>query len=321
MSPSATRSSTTSRTPSSTSATSSSATACTTAPAARSRRCSRQTSATPCATRPPIAWRGSTFRRASPTTPSRRSRRSTARSRRRSATTSSSCARTSIWRSAGREALLALPYAYSKLGVHGRAAVLYRNAAQSFEGELHKLDASLASIRDGEFLKDLVREEIRQDKDWVVRLRRLPDAPETFYLTSLIASHEFQSGLQNYLDLEDMRKKLVAWQRSLDAFDDIIQRRRAYYSPLLPGIDSQFRKLDSQIRLRVEQRDHLNQLVQHMLIAPRPDYLATSDELQASARIARLESALHKAGDGERADASLRLARVKAAVTWNLETP
>ena len=219
-----------------------------------------------------------------------------------------------------QEALLALPYAYSKLGVHGRAAVLYRNAAQSFEGELHKLDASLASIRDGEFLKDLVREEIRQDKDWVVRLRRLPDAPETFYLTSLMASHEFQTGLQNYLDLEDMRRKLVAWQRSLDAFDDIIQRRRAYYAPLLPGIDAQFRKLDSQIRLRVEQRDHLNQLVQHMLIAPRPDYLATSDELQASARITQLESALRKAGDGERADASLRLARLKGALTWNLET-
>jgi len=219
-----------------------------------------------------------------------------------------------------QEALLALPYAYSKLGVHGRAAVLYRNAAESFEGELHKLDASLASVRDGEFLKDLVREEIRQDKDWVVRLRSLPDAPETFYLTTLMASHEFQTGLQNYLDLEDMRKKLLAWQGSLDAFADLIKRRRAYYKPLLPGIDAQFRKLDSQIRLRVEQRDHLNQLVQHMLVAPRPDYLATSEELQASARIARLEAAVRKAKRPARDDASLRLARLKGALTWNLET-
>jgi chromosome segregation ATPase len=57
-----------------------------------------------------------------------------------------------------------------------------------------------------------------------------------------------------------------------------------------------------------------------MLIAPRPDYLATSDELQASERIARLESALRRAGDRERADVSLRLARLKGALTWNLET-
>ena len=82
-----------------------------------------------------------------------------------------------------------------------------------------------------------MREEIRQDKDWVIRLRSLPDAPETFYLTTLMASHEFQTGLQNYLDLEDMRKKLVAWRASLDAFEDIIRVRRAYYEPLLPEID------------------------------------------------------------------------------------
>jgi uncharacterized coiled-coil DUF342 family protein len=117
-----------------------------------------------------------------------------------------------------------------------------------------------------------------------------------------------------------MRKKLLAWQRSLDAFDDIIRRRREYYGPLLPGIDAQFRKLDSQIRLRVEQRDHLNKLVQHMLIAPRPDFLATSDELRASARIAQLESALHNANGADRAALSLRLARLRGMLIWNLET-
>ena len=219
-----------------------------------------------------------------------------------------------------QEAELALPYAYSKLGVHGRAAVLYRQAAENFEGELRKLDASLRSIDDGAFLKDLVREEIRQDKDWVIRLRSLPDAPETFYLATLMASHEFQTGLQNYLDLEDMRKKLVSWQGSLAAFEDLIGRRREYYEPLLPEIDSQFRKLDSQIRLRVEQRDHLEQRLQHMLIAPRPDYLATADEQRAAARIQRLEAALRNASGADRAALSLRIDRLKGVLTWNLET-
>ena len=46
-----------------------------------------------------------------------------------------------------------------------------------------------------------VREEIRQDADWVIRLRSLPETPETYYLMDLLASHDFQSGLQNYLDL------------------------------------------------------------------------------------------------------------------------
>ena len=218
-----------------------------------------------------------------------------------------------------QEAMLALPYAYSKLGVQGRAALLYGRAVEAFGGELTKLDASLESISNGAFLEALVREEIRQDKDWVIRLRSLPDAPETFYLMTLMASHEFQTGLQNYLDLEDMRKKVVSWRMSLDAFEDIIRVRRAYYEPLLPEIDRQFRELDSQIRLRVEQRDHIDQRLQHMLIAPRPDYLATADEQRASAAIEALEARLPDASDAERTAQAVRIRRLKGVLTFGLE--
>jgi hypothetical protein len=218
-----------------------------------------------------------------------------------------------------QEAMLALPYAYSKLGVQGRAALLYGRAVEAFGQELEKLDASLASIADGAFLEALAREEIRQDKDWVIRLRDLPDAPETFYLMTLMASHEFQTGLQNYLDLEDMRKKVVAWRTSLDAFEDIVRVRRAYYEPLLPEIDREFRTLDSQIRLRVEQRDRIEQRLQHMLIAPRPDYLATAEEQSAAAELAALEARLADSSEAERAAQSLRIRRLKGVLTWNLE--
>src|SRR5215469_4524385 len=77
-----------------------------------------------------------------------------------------------------QEAKLALPFAYSKLRVYGRAASLYGQALDSFGKELDKVDASLRSIRAGNFLKALVREEIKQDNVWVVRLRSLPDTPE-----------------------------------------------------------------------------------------------------------------------------------------------
>jgi hypothetical protein len=166
-------------------------------------------------------------------------------------------------------------------------------------------------VSSGAFLRDLVREEIRHDKDWVIHLRSLPDAPETFYLATLMASHAFQTGLQNYLDLEDMRKKLVAWLRSLDAFEDIIRERRAYYEPLLPEIDARFRALDSQIRLRLEQRDHLDARLQHLLIAPRPDYLATTEEQRAAWTLARLE---------ERGAPLERIRRLRGVLTWTLET-
>lgn len=216
-----------------------------------------------------------------------------------------------------QEAILALPFAYSKLDVHGRAAHLYGRAVDVFGQEILKIHASIESIQQGEFLKALVQEEIRQDKDWVIRLRSLPEAPETFYLTSLMASHDFQTALQNYLDLEDLRKKLVSWQHGLDAFEDLIEKRRAYYEPLLPEIDRQFRELDARMRLRLEQRKHLAKRLEHMLIAPRPDLLATGDEQGLSARIEQLARELTEAGGDDALHA--RIQRLKGVLAWNLE--
>ena len=102
-----------------------------------------------------------------------------------------------------------------------------------------------------------MREEVRQDKDWVIRLRSLPESPETYYLMELLASHDFQTALQNYLDLEDLRRKLASWDVSFDAFDDMIGSRRQYYEPQLPGVDAEFRDLDSRMRLRLEQHELL----------------------------------------------------------------
>lgn len=67
--------------------------------------------------------------------------------------------------SAAQEAMLALPYAYGKLDVHGRAAIFYGRALDSFGVEVDKLNQSIESIREGDFLEALIREEIRKDKD------------------------------------------------------------------------------------------------------------------------------------------------------------
>ncbi|MBW2542620.1 MAG: hypothetical protein JRF15_11060 [Deltaproteobacteria bacterium] len=218
------------------------------------------------------------------------------------------------------EAMLALPYAYSQLNVHGRAAVLYERAAETFGGEIDKVKASIESIQTGRFLEALAREEIRQDRDWVVRLRSLPEAPETFYLLSLMASHDFQTSLQNYLDLGDLRSKIVSWQRSLDSFEDIIRLRQAYYEPLLPEIDRQFRKLDAQVRLRQEQRKYIDQRLQQMLVVPNPNALATSEERQIEAQLARLEAKLGESNDPESQPILKRIARLRGALSWEIET-
>ncbi|HEY6822953.1 MAG TPA: tetratricopeptide repeat protein [Steroidobacteraceae bacterium] len=219
-----------------------------------------------------------------------------------------------------QEARLALPFAYSKLQVYGRAALLYGQALDSFGKELEKVDASTRSIRAGNFLKALVREEIKQDNVWVVRLRTLPDTPETFYLTELMASNDFQTALQNYLDMEDLRRRLMAWQGGFDAFADLIRLRRANYEPLLPQVDAHFRELDAQMRVRLEQREHLQKRLQDILTAPRPVLLATADERVALERLRKIETALKHASGPECAAQQVRLQHLQGVLTWRLYT-
>jgi hypothetical protein len=135
-----------------------------------------------------------------------------------------------------------------------------------------------------------------------------------------MASHDFQTALQNYLDLEDLRSKLITWKTSLDAFDDIIRLRGQNSDPLLPEVDAQFRELDSRMRLRLEQRRHLGERLQAMLTAPRPDYLATADERIAGESIALIEQRLGDAGGPESLALRQRAARLRGVLTWRLET-
>jgi tetratricopeptide (TPR) repeat protein len=219
-----------------------------------------------------------------------------------------------------QEAKLALPYAYGQLNVHSRAALLYGQALDSFGSEIRKLDESMLSIRKGKFLKALVRAEIRQDKDWVIRLRSLPETPETFYLTELLASHDFQTALQNYLDLEDLRARMAWWLVSFDAFDDIIDARRAYYDPLLPPLDAQFRELDSRARLRFEQHRAMSARLQGMLVAPRPNFLATHEERLLGEHFDRIERQLAVVHGPDAEQLRARLSRLRGTITWALRT-
>lgn len=221
---------------------------------------------------------------------------------------------------ATQEAMLALPYAFGKLNVHGRAAIYYGRALDSFGAEVSKLNESIESIRDGKFLQALIREEIRKDKDWVIRLRSLPETPETYYLMELLATHDFQTGLQNYLDLAELHRKLLVWQASFDSFDEMVDIRHDHYEPLLPDVDKDFRELDSRMRLRIEQHQMLVDRRDDLLTTPRPEFLATREEQAILARIELIESQVQESGSPFEASLNERLQRLKGMLTWTLET-
>jgi predicted negative regulator of RcsB-dependent stress response len=221
---------------------------------------------------------------------------------------------------ATQEAMLALPYAYGKLDVHGRAAVHYGRALDAFGAEIEKLDRSVESIREGRFLEALIREEIRRNQDWVIRLRTLPETPETYYMLELLASHDFQTGLQNYLDLADLHRKLTSWQRGFDAYDEMVGIRRGHYEPLLPTVDEEFRALDSRIRLRAEQHRTLVRRMNDLLTVPRPEFLATREEQAILGRLDVLAAGVEDLDEVTAKRLQRRIRRLRGSVMFTLET-
>jgi hypothetical protein len=218
-----------------------------------------------------------------------------------------------------QEAMMAVPFAYSKLNVHGKAALMYGKAMDVFASEIDSLDASIKSIREGKFLTALVSKQADQDKNWVVNLRKLPDSPETRYIMELMAAHDFQESLKNYKDLADLRQHLTTWLDSLAVYEDIIDLRRQYYEPLLPRVEKQFKKLDSRIRLRIEQRDRLNERIQSLLVLRRPVYLATANERADIDRLAKIKVALEGNPSLATEETLYRVERLSGVLDWHIK--
>jgi Flp pilus assembly protein TadD len=217
-----------------------------------------------------------------------------------------------------QEVLMAVPYAYGKLEAYGKAANLYDHAMDVFARELISLDDSIKSIRTSKFLTALLNENAAKDKNWVVNLRELPDAPETHYILELMASHDFQGSYNNYKDLDELRHHIDKWLDDLRVYEEMIEIRRVYQEPLLPIVEEKFKKLDARIKLRLEQRDNLAKKLKNMLIAPRPEYLATSNERQALERIARLEENIVANPGGASEEAKQRVKRLRGVLSWRV---
>ena len=151
-------------------------------------------------------------------------------------------------------------------------------------------------------------------------MRGLPGAPETYYLMALMASHDFQTALHNYLDLEDLRSKLTGYQTSLEAFDDIIRLRKKNYEPLLPEIDAKVPGAGFADARATPAAQEFDNRLHAMLTAPRPDFLATTDERIASERIALIEKQLGNSDSPNHSRFGSALARLRGVLTWRVET-
>jgi hypothetical protein len=143
-----------------------------------------------------------------------------------------------------QEALLAVPFALSKLDAPGRAAQRYETAIGSFLDQAASLEAAIDEIQRGALLTLLGRAVEGADGGWFWELSDVPASPLTRNLSELLASHGFQEALRNYRDLRFLQDNLDAWAQAVGSFDEMLAARRARYRQILPRVEAYQAEVD-----------------------------------------------------------------------------
>jgi hypothetical protein len=224
----------------------------------------------------------------------------------------------SLLDAAVQESFLAVPYALAKLEAPAQAAEYYEGAMQSFSAERARIEQSIERIRNGGLLDGILAKEATGGSyGWFWQLKDLPDAPESRYLYTVLAGHDFQEGLKNYRDIAYLEKTLAKWSDDFEAYRSMIDTREKAFAERLPRADELLGQggVDELGRRRNALDSRLNDVEVNREVAA----LGTAEQRDQWARIQRAEQALETAPPGEGTVALRnRLRLVKGALYWRL---
>jgi hypothetical protein len=196
----------------------------------------------------------------------------------------------SLLDSAVQESFLTVPYAYVQLSAMGQAAENYSAAIDSFDREMKDIDDSIEGIRSGKMLDRLLSDDKKDTLTWYWQLSTLPNAPESRYLYTLLASNKFQEGLKNYRELNFMSRNLDEWRDDVSAYDDMLDTRHEAYNQRVPKADATLAAtdLDGLNQKRVDFESRINEIEKSNDVAA----LGTPEEQQTWARLKLIEDYL-----------------------------
>src|ERR1700730_3989780 len=219
--------------------------------------------------------------------------------------------------SAVQDPFLTVPYAYNQLAATGQAADNYNSAIESFDAEIKRIDDSIDKIRSGNLLDRLLDDDNKDTLTWYWQLSTLPDAPESRYLYTLLASNEFQEGLKNYRELNYMSRNLDNWRGDVAAYDDMLDTRQEAYKRRVPKADAVMAAtdLDGLTKKRVDFESRINEIEKSKDVAA----LGKPEEQQMWMRLKRVEDYLvTHPDDPELAEMREKHRLMKGVMYWRL---
>ena len=145
------------------------------------------------------------------------------------------------------EAKMALPYAYSKLGAHGKAANLYAHAVELFESEIKRMDASSEAIRKGDLVQAIVNNHRAQGDDWFIRLSRRSEQAE-LYLPLLLANDEFHEQADRLSRLAQLKNRVEQGLVRVAASSEFARLKRKHYDTALPAAEKELSAINKDMK-------------------------------------------------------------------------
>jgi hypothetical protein len=216
-----------------------------------------------------------------------------------------------------QESYLAVPYAYGQLSANAQSAEFYETAVEQFSAEDTRLDDAIGRIRDGKMLDDALSADKDGHYGWFWQLKDVPEAPESRYLYTLLAGHDFQEGLKNYRDLTFMGKTLDRWGDNMEAFGDMIDTRERAYALRTPKVDALLASgaVDKLQQRRTDLETRVNTIEKDQDVAA----LGSEEEREQWVKIQAMEAALAGAPDTtENAELRERVKLVKGVLYFRL---
>ncbi len=133
-------------------------------------------------------------------------------------------ARSSLVDENSLESLVAVPYAYEKLGAENLALENFKIAEARFVEEVFVLEEVIANIEGDSILEALQIEE-SEGLNWLRYAEENQLAPQLSYLIKLFSQERFQSSIQELRDLLATQTMLYDWREKLGFYLDMLDER------------------------------------------------------------------------------------------------
>ena len=220
--------------------------------------------------------------------------------------------------SAVQESLLAIPYAYGKLGANREAANQYLAAIEAYVDETQRLDAAITRIESGDVVEALLAGDDDAEVGWFWQLQDVPNSDESRYLYYLLAEHEFQEALKNFRDLHALRQNLTRWRENVDIFDSMLSTRELAFEERLPRAEALLAKanlaeLSARRAALVQRLDAIEAESDVVALAPRRDQRLWG-ELEELNETPALEIEIP-----ESVEAQEKLRLLQGVLSWEME--